>query len=241
MSQGNLKVRAVARLLYREMGARTLPTVTKGIMPTVTVADANFKSGISIKKDQRWMYPNGVIKRHPQLRINGKEYYDPKALPEKLPRRKHESNLFITINTNRTMRIGNTGATGALQETLRIISDEAVLAKYLVFGPKDPTYADDRYEDIVDRVQFQAGIETGDHYERLHAHIWLTIHHYSQVQINSRALQSIVLEEYNSRAPSDMRINGKPYVAVKLLPQSDFVEIMKNYMHKAVLAGPPVA
>ena len=40
--------------------------------------------------------------------------------------------------------------------------------------------------------------------------------------------------EYNKRAPDSLQVKGMPYVSVKLLPQSDFTTIMKQYMHKGL-------
>lgn len=233
---GNARVRAVQRLISRDMGAHPVVTVRKSLKPAITVGDADIKPGI--KKNQNWMYAGGVIQRHPSLYINGTEYYDPKELPQKLPRRKHETNLFITINTNKSLQAAVAhDAQDALRQAMNHLAKEAVICSYLVFGPKSAEYKDDKYVDVIEKVQFQAGIETGEELNRLHAHVWLTIHHYSQVQVSSRQIQALVLEEYNRAAPPSMRIRGLPYVSVKLLPQSNFTEIMKNYMHKAALGN----
>ena len=208
---------------------------TKVINPLITVADADFKTA-GVKKAQNWKYPGGVIQRHPDLYINGTKYLDPKET-EELPRRKQESNFFITINTNRSPRhypSKSNKAYTAMEETLRYMADEAQICACLKFGPKDPTYVNDLYTDVIDRVEWKASVETGDKLERLHAHIWLTIIHYSQIQINTPMTQAIFRREYNSRAPAELQVNGMPYVCVKLLPQSDFTTIMKQYMLKGM-------
>jgi hypothetical protein len=202
----------------------------------VTVADADFKA-VGVKKAQNWKYPGGVIQRHTDLIINGTEYFDPKELPDKQPRRKQESNFFITINTNRrplSHPAESERAYKAIEDTLAFMADEKNICSILTFGPKDGTYVGDKYADVIDRVEWKAGIETGDVLERLHCHIWLTVHHYSQIQINRQMTQHMFRREYNQRAPPKMKVNGMPYVSVKLLPQSDFTTIMKQYMHKGL-------
>lgn len=55
---------------------------------------------------------------------------------------------------------------------------------------------------------------------RLHAHIWLTVHHYSQVQINMPVMQ--MMFHYNNQCQqlgiASMMQRGMPYIQVKLLP-----------------------
>ena len=76
---------------------------------------------------------------------------------------------------------------------------------------------------------------------RLHAHIWVTFTHYSQIQVNSNMLQWISRRLYNSKLPANLQkkdsgcsITRLPYVHVKLLPQSDWATIMRQYIHKAM-------
>jgi hypothetical protein len=243
----NERVQAISRLLYRPNTQwrtcwerdKVLAPMVKRIASHVTVADADFRGGkaLGVKKAQNWKYPGGVIQRHSDLIINGTEYFDPKELPDKKPRRKQESNLFITINTNRAPKnhpADSERAYSAMEDTLRVMADEANICAMLTFGPKDSTYVGDKYADVIDRVEWKAGIETGEVLERLHCHIWMTVHHYSQIQINRQLTQSIFRREYNKRAPESMQVKGMPYVAVKLLPQSDFMTIMKQYMHKGL-------
>ena len=220
--------------------------MVKRINSQVTVADADFKT-VGVKKAQAWKYPGGVIQRHTDLIINPetidpgtqqpKEYFDPKELPDKKPRRKQESNFFITINPNRTPRnhpADSEKAYKAIEDTLRLMADEVNICSILTFGPKDSTYIGDKYADVIGKVEWKAGVETGEVLERLHCHIWLTVHHYSQIQINRQMTQYFFRREYNKRAPDSLQVKGMPYVSVKLLPQSDFTTIMKQYMHKGL-------
>ena len=244
----NERVQAVSRLLWRiqphqrnaytrrEVWDQDKRMVKRIASSQITVADADFKT-TGVKKAQNWKYPGGVIQRHPNLIINGTEYTDPKELPERLPRRKQESNFFITLNTNRAPRhypAVSDAAWTAMQKALEHMKDESVICACLKFGPKDSTYVGDKYADVIHKVEWKAGVETGDTLERLHAHIWLTITHYSQIQINPQMTQHIFKEEYNRHAPKDLKISGLPYIQVKLLPQSDFTTIMKQYMHKGM-------
>lgn len=242
----NERIQAISRLLYRpNQQWRTcgpmVKRVNREIASQVTIADADFKA-VGVKKAQNWKYPGGIIQRHPDLVINGVEYFDPKELPNKLPRRKQESNFFITINTNRAPKhhpADSEEAYQAMEDTLTFMADEATICSILQFGPKDATYNADRYADVIDRVEWKAGVETGEVLERLHCHIWLTVHHYSQIQINRQMTQHVFRREYNRRAPESMKVGGSPYVSVKLLPQSDFTTIMKQYMHKGLTDSAP--
>ena len=62
----------------------------------VTVADANLRPKTP-KKGVDWMYVGGKVQRAESVMINGTKYTDPRE--PSLPRRKIESNFFITINT----------------------------------------------------------------------------------------------------------------------------------------------
>ena len=240
--QRNERVRAVQRLLYRKdpQNAGTQwedCNMVKRATPftRITVGDADFKGGV--KKSQHWMYPGGVIQRHPELVINGTEYFDPKELPEKKPRRKHESNLFVTLNTNKTPRnypAAAQRAYRAMEETLQELAKEENICNFIMFGPKDSTFAGDKYEDVIASVEWKAGVETGEVLERLHCHVWLTVNHYSQIQINRQILAHMFAQMYNARAPQEMHVRGRAYCAVKLLPQTNFTQIMKDYIHKGM-------
>ena len=229
------------RLLYRKHPhianmVKRLPASKISIPKQVSTSVQSVALGErkSAKDNQAWKYTGNVIQRMPDVKINGISYFDPKELPAEMPRRKHESNFFITINTNKqpptnNLALGNDALTAALEH----LSRDEILAKYLTFGPKDDRYFEDRYCDVIQKVDWQAGCELGDKLCRLHAHVWLTVNHCSQIQINRTLLGEEFKEIYNMRAPASMKCNGKPYVSVKLLPESNFAEIMKNYMRKA--------
>lgn len=180
--------------------------------------------------------------RAPSVWINGSHYEDPKDKGQ--PRRKQESNFFITINPNKTPSNEDLpNATKAMQGMLAHISRDDILATYIKFGPKDDTYQKDKYVDVVHSIEWQANVETGDRLKRLHTHIWLTITHYSQVQINIQMLQHLARGAYNSSLEQMypnigfnhyLRIQELPYVHVKLLPQSDWTDVMRQYIHKAM-------
>ena len=78
-----------------------------------------------------------------------------------------------------------------------------------------------------------------------HSHIWLTVHHYSQVQVNMPVMQKMFKEAYNSRIDimnsRQLRCNGMPYIQVKLLPSSDWAMVIKQYIHKGMAADTPAA
>jgi hypothetical protein len=250
------RVSAVSRLLWK--GQRRKCGSLAGVMvkrePTrITVEDVNFakptgdieKVPKSVKQTGAWQYPGGIIQRatHLQGRTNriGEPYTDDKDPGE--ARRKHESNFFITLNTNRYVGEGMPGgvaqqAKQAVVEALNVLAEDESLCTYLKFGPKNAEhYGNDRFADVVTKVEWQAAVETGENLGRLHCHIWLTVHHASQVQVNMPVMQKMFKDLYNAEAPASMRIvRGKPYIQVKLLPSSDWATVMKQYIHKGMRA-----
>ena len=91
-------------------------------------------------------------------------------------------------------------------------------------------------------VEWKSAIETGEQVSRVHAHIWLTMQHYSQIQLNSAMIARQVKNAYNSgsgafskppRGESSMYISKQPYVHIKLLPQGDWATVMRNYVTKS--------
>jgi len=214
----------------------------------ITVEGINFKPPTGdvvkgVKEKGAWRYPGGVIQRAPSKILGTKEYTDDKDPGE--ARRKHESNFFITLNTNKAIgadkKYGAYAEAGkqACKTTLEILSQDAAICRYLKFGPKSEHYRDDIFEDVVFKAEWQAAVETGEQLERLHCHIWLTLHHYSQVQINMPVMQKMFKDAFNAHAPRELRINRMPYIQVKLLPSSDWATVMKQYIHKAMMDSTP--
>ena len=139
---------------------------------------------------------------------------------------------------------GFTAAQGkkAMEATLEALSQNENICGYVKFGPKSAWYRDDNFADVVFKVEWQAAVETGEILKRLHCHIWLTLHHYSQVQINmplmQRMFKKIYNEEVKKRGNSEkLRANGMPYIQVKLLPQSNWAEVIRGYIHKGMAAS----
>ena len=199
----------------------------------------NVKRGV--KETGAWRYPGGVIQRAPDTWLGSKHYYDDKDPGE--ARRKHESNFFITLNTNKKVggemegKIAQHGKL-AMKQTLDDLSKEEFMCSYIKFGPKSKEYREDVFADVITKIEWQAAVEVGENLERLHCHIWLTVHHYSQVQINMPVMQKLFKDAYNARIDwahaSELRVKGMPYIQVKLLPTSDWAMVMKQYMHKAM-------
>ena len=245
------RVQAVNRLLYRGKGHKQNRQMvkrqpTKVVVKGVSVQHVNFKpptgdsvSVLSVKDKQEWMYPGGVVQRAPSVKLGSKNYYDHKDVG--MPRRKHESNFFITLNTNRSTR--SHLATGpevheakmAMKSALHLLSQDEAMAQYLKFGPKNENYRDDCFDDVIESAEWSAAVEIGEKQERLHAHIWLTLHHYSQVQINMPVMQQMFKAMYNNAAPSRMAVmTGLPYIQVKLLPTANWAQVMKQYIRKGM-------
>lgn len=221
------------------MVKREPTVVTVGSAATTNALGDSRKS---IKKDGAWRYPGGVIQRHSDTMINGRgPYTDHKDTGE--ARRKQESNFFITLNTNRTVSQGGAMCDygkEAMRKTLNDMAKDEVICSYLKFGPKHPEhYGKDVYEDVIQKIEWNSAVEVGETLCRLHCHIWLTVHHYSQVQINMAMMQHTFKRIYNghignSEFAPQLVANKMPYIQVKLLPESNWAEVMKQYIHKAM-------
>lgn len=246
------RVAAVSRLLWKgnRLKCDFADTMVKRAPTKITVEAIDFQKAKgdfvkSVKKDQSWRYPNGVIQRAPAIKLGSKNYYDDKDPGE--ARRKHESNFFITLNTNRAIGEGYVSADvaedgkQAMRRTLDRLSRNDSICAYIKFGPKSKHYRDDVFGDVITKIEWQAAVETGENLQRLHCHIWLTVHHYSQVQINMPVMQRMFKEFYNSEISvansRQLRANGMPYIQVKLLPTSDWAMVMKQYIHKGMMAA----
>lgn len=263
----NRRVQEVAnRLLYRKIGhdhnsftagmvKRIKPDKTK-----ITTESLDFEAPHSAKTKQAWRYAGSKIVRAPTLKLGSKRYVDPKSKGgEELPRRKQESNFFLTINTNKAPG-GDLLDVGIkhMEAMLNYLSEETVMASYLKFGPKDDSYIEDKFADVIHSIDWKGAVETGDSLKRLHAHVWLTITHYSQIQINVQMLMHLARKAYNKYTTeqrnasgtarkvyveeelpfgSPIRIQDNPYVHVKLLPQSDWTTVMRQYIHKGMEAA----
>ena len=61
----------------------------------------------------------------------------------------------------------------------------------------------------------------GPNQGRVHSHIWLTVSHYSQIQINVQMLMYQSKRLYNANIFANT-LKKQPYVHVKLLPAREF-------------------
>ena len=235
------------RLLSRGNSAPTLTQdmVARNRRPPrsteVRTSNAVQKVSHSAKLQQAWKYPGGIIQRAPSKYLGGKEYTDPKN--QALARRKQESNFFITLNTNLgpQAEAEKTACVDALKAALLDLADARTLNACLKYGPYDDHYANDKYEDVIASINFQSAVEIGENLGRVHAHIWLTIVHYSQLQLNIKLIQHRVKAWYNNSlvaqyrmkpAQGGLQLTKMPYIHIKLLPQADWADIMRNYVTK---------
>ena len=203
--------------------------------------------GGDIKKKGAWRYPGGIIQRGEHLNMKRDDgsfkYRD--HIDTDMARRKIESNFFITLSTNRQLT-GAALAAGkaAMSATLNYLREDKALCAYLKFGPKHfETYGKDVYADVIQKVEWKSAVEVGENLGRLHCHIWLTVHHYSQIQVNMPVLQNMCKAEYNKHAkgPFEQAIKqrGRPYISVKLLPTTDWAMVMRQYILKGMGADNP--
>lgn len=238
------RVQSVGRLLWKgkqpQCNLANLPKMVKREPTMIAVESINLqrpKEGI--KKSGAWRYAGNIIQRAPSTKLGSGTYTDDRDPGE--ARRKHESNFFITLNTNKTLNgmdpmIAQHGRE-ACRDALGELSRNEALCSYIKFGPKSAHYRSDVFDDVITKVEWQAAVETGENLGRLHCHIWLTLHHYSQVQVNMPVMQRMFKEAYNRRTvPFEAKLTckGRPYIQVKLLPTSDWAEVMKRYIYKAM-------
>lgn len=240
---------AIQRLLWRSKGhthkafeeEKMVQRIRKRHISTESISLSNTNA----KMGQAWKYPGNQVIRAPSMalyppRSDGKPYEDPKDPGQ--PRRKQQSNFFITLNTNLAYSEGHGDLwMKALENTLQRLSSEREMAKYFKFGPLDEkygtTYANDRFGAVIQSVDWKGAVEVGPLLNRIHSHIWLTVDHYSQVQINVQALMHMSKQMFNEESvklAAGRAMTKQPYVHVKLLPQSNWTEVMRQYIHKAM-------
>jgi len=225
---------------------------TKIQPPRVNVESVSLtKKKLNIKETGAWRYPNNEIKRSLGVggprNIVGQYYIDDREVESNLGRRAIESNFFITLNTNRAVGGGPAEEAGKLicKQVTEYLSTDRAMCTYFKFGPKSDHYKYDKFADVIHKCEWKAAVEVGETLRRLHVHIWLTVNHYSQIQINMPMMQDMFREQYNSLArtsgyEADLRIRGRPYINVKLLPTSDWAMVMRQYIQKAMGTEGPI-
>ena len=152
-----------------------------------------------------------------------------------LGRRKQQSNYFLTINTNKR-RFDEILDTRAVEYAIHKCFDER-LVQALTFGPVHyDTYGEDAKwpSAVIEKVDVKAGVERGPITGALHAHLYLTITHWSQLRINVPALQDLFKEAYNAQAVTKIAPRARPSIKIELLPQTDFGQIVAHYLSKQV-------
>ena len=156
-----------------------------------------------------------------------------------LGRRKQQSNFFMTLNTNKR-KFDEVRDIDAMSHAINQVFKKGVF-EILKFGPAHPaTYAADgnMANEVIEKVEVKAGIERGPVTGALHAHLYLTITHWSQLQIDVPRLQFLFKEAYNEKAVTKMTDKGKLAVKVELQPQTDWSQIIAHYLSKQVGADP---
>jgi hypothetical protein len=244
---------------YIDMVARNrrvdpLPAGAAGAITTQRVSSNPKPGGKNVKSNQAWKYPGGVILRASGVTINGRYYTDPKesgsggkesqgnppTSSEGTPRRKQESNFFITINPNQHYGDGELAqaATARFHKALEHLSQNEVIARTLKFGPKHEHYSNDTAHDvIIPGIDWKASVETGEKKFRMHAHVICYIQHYSQIQFCPKMLRNEFKAAFNEGLPPNdkLRLKFLPYVRVNMLPQSDWTTIMRAYIQKGMV------
>lgn len=193
------------------------------------------------KAQQAWKYPGFVIQRAPGVTLkSGKQYTDNKPGSQGLPRRVQESNFSITISTLKSPSAANLNrAYHCLNRALQALASEQVFVNIIKFGPKSAWFRDDLPSDVITGVDWNASIELGGKYNRLHAHILVTIRHYSQIQIDPFAVERYARTAWNRCVQdqnSPLYATGKFYVHVKPRSQKDYPLISQQYIIKDYVA-----
>ena len=224
--------------------------------PSVSNANVSFAPGIGAKAYQAWKYRDGNIQRAPKLHLDPnnptKEYFDPideQAKSQKLPRRKQETNLFVTLNLNKIVPWSDElRVNEALMKTINKIQTSA-LSEVLVCGParvrNADYFRDDNLAVVLKDIKFTTTIEQGPRTGFKHVHMTVSMEHYSQIQMDKTLLRTKFIELYNDALVSNVGPTGRPgrprrdkmalrglYVDVKLRNQMSWHEIEKWYLHK---------
>ena len=243
----NEVVRAALRLSANyKANARPAPMVKRIRSTKVYAGTGSIPVGVSqgiglnAKGDQTWKYAGGNVERLPSTLVNGVELFD--HITVGAPRRKQESSFFITINTNKAGKTPEETQKiiEGLQAAVTGMGDEAILATLIKFGPKNPeNYGDDKYADVVKEVSFEGRVEIGPVMKRVHAHVILRVIHYSQIHLFVGMMQEYVKTVYNKTitlkdGEFGVEIKGKPWVAIRRLPQQRWREIMEDYLRKGM-------
>lgn len=204
----------------------------------VSVGDTDIHSAAfgSYKESGEWKSKHTVRAPWAPVDMQTQDHKDPT-----LSRRMHESNFFVLVNTNRSPPAGidTIAVTQALEHAVRELGKDRNLACMLVWGPKDPHYSGDSWDKHIKSVTYQAGVERGEKHNMIHAHLWITFQHYSQIQLHGTSMALFVKDAFNTYlrekfGGTNNEITGDsvPYVQIKLMPQSDFADVIKSYMSK---------
>eukprot|EP00741_Cyanophora_paradoxa_P013556 tig00020697_g13089.t1 len=131
-----------------------------------------------------------------------KTFTTPSGVVEQRPQR--ESNFMITIQTNYKPRSRGEGSKvqDAFHRGLEaLFYDDRQLAKCIKMGvyadkanPKGLDFKSDMYDTHVERGNANIGIEYGPRSGRLHAHILLTLVHYSRVQFDGKRASDFLID-----------------------------------------------
>ena len=220
-------------------GTGTIPVGLSQGNPDAVKYSKN-KKGEDVKSGQEWKYAGGNVERLPSTTVNGVELFD--HITKGAPRRKQESSFFITVNTNKAGKTPEEtqDIIAGLEAAVTGMGDEAILATLIKFGPMNPEeYGNDKYADVVKEVSFQGRVEIGPVMRRVHAHIILKVIHYSQIHMFVGMMQEYVKTVYNKEitlkgGKFGVEIKGKPWVAIRRLPQQRWREIMEDYLRKGM-------
>ena len=155
---------------------------------------------------------------------------------EGTPRRKQESNFFITLNPNKKFSVlDEPKARKCFETALKHLAETDTLVRYIKFGPKDSHYQSDLARDVlIQGFDWKSTVEVGEELGRMHCHIILGIMHYSQIQIDTAMIRHEFRRAFNECADNSMKLGTLPYCQVKMLPQNDWSTIMRQYLRKGM-------
>jgi hypothetical protein len=130
-------------------------------------------------------------------------------------RAQRESNFFITIQTNYKPRGGSEGpqVQAAFVRGLDALfyddSNLATVFKMGVYPDKNNSnprldYGSDKYDSHVESGDAKIGVEWGPMSGRLHAHIHLTVIHYSRVQLDGKKIGNFMIDYMRASGKGDL-------------------------------------
>lgn len=169
---------------------------------------------------------HGIKRKRHGVSISGIQ--NPLQRTTSLGKKTKTSSFLITINTNKRYPIGPQGQSHTLQlaaEKLRRVTQEFTelieeRGNFIRFMDPEASFT----SDWIKGVETEGAIERGAQFDQLHAHVGLTIKHYTRIQLDYKKIREFFIIRLNM---------ANVYVNVQLIPAGQNPrDILKKYLRK---------